>query len=123
MVSTRKTSAAAKRTAAAAQRPISRPPPSSSTRTRQPRAQTLRSPTPNDSPNAEAEQILLAEVEALERENRMRQLEERRALAQRSIEGSASSSQTLTNDAIAAPSRVQEMNAVEQGALSQATGA
>lgn len=130
MVATRKTSAAAKRTAAAAKMPISRPEtiagpsastnvgPSASNAARRPRIQVLRTPPLDDSPNEEAEQTMLAEVEALERRDRMLQLEERRAKAQRNIDrSSAGSSQTLTGD-VEAP---MEGNASGQEALSQGT--
>lgn len=59
-----------------------------------------KTPSPDMLPDAEAEGALLAEVEALERRNRMKQLEERKALAQRdSGDSSASSSQTLIGEA------------------------
>lgn len=79
----------------------------------------LRTSSPDKLPDEKAEQALLAEVEALERRNRMKKLEERRALAQRGYtDGStASSSQTLTSKIVVALSGVQEVNVVEQGAL------
>lgn len=85
----------AKRTATAARNPISRFPSNaalSATRSGRFRVQMLKTPFPNNLPKAKAEQILLAEVKALEKSNRMRQLKERKALVQGQMKSSSANS-------------------------------